>query len=190
MPPRIQPYSPGVQVYESTIYNAVFFPNCTTFTGDRVVGIAHLHTLRTTVLLDMSIGVYVGAGGTFPNPAQIDLFDVCFEITASGRNQTLARDGDQSFPSLFPRSTIVVDSFTIERRIDPVPSSFGLLEILVLSPTHASRNILEPVNVFDPFSIVDPEGSVSGIPLAHGAPQGTPTTSGESAPPSEPSAER
>ncbi|GAA5810751.1 hypothetical protein MFLAVUS_004177 [Mucor flavus] len=178
MPPRLQPYSPGVQVYER----------------DRVFGTAHLHTLRATVLLDMSIGVYVGAGGTFPNPGQIDLFNICLEITASGRNQTLIRDDDQNFPSLFPRSTIIVDSLTIERRIEPVPSSFGLLEILVLSPAHASRSIfstgLEPVNVFDPLSINASEGSGSGTTLARGAPQGTPTTSGEPAPSSEPSAER
>ncbi|GAA5799630.1 hypothetical protein HPULCUR_005046 [Helicostylum pulchrum] len=192
--PRPQLYYPRIQAYESTIYNAIFFPNCTSLQDDRVVGIAHLHTLLTTVLLEIPVNVYFAAGGPFSTLSRFDLFGICLEVTVSGSNQTIIRDNDQNFPCFFPRNTIIVNSFTIERLIDPVPNTFRLPEILVLSPVNACRSIvstgLESVNIFDASSTNNSEGSGPlGMGLARDVPQGTSTTAGGSVP-AAPPAER
>ncbi|KAG2234783.1 hypothetical protein BDF21DRAFT_400454 [Thamnidium elegans] len=110
----IPKFRSDVQSYYSMVHNAIFFPNHVNRRDNRVTVFAHLQTLDITVSLDMPASIFNRAGELFLSQSHIDIFntkfELCLEITASGHNQGT------------PRNTLIVDSFTIVRRIESIPS--------------------------------------------------------------------
>ncbi|KAI9270072.1 hypothetical protein EDC94DRAFT_656256 [Helicostylum pulchrum] len=113
---------PGDQLYYSTVQNATFYPNRAVHQEGRCIGLAHLNTLHTAVMLDIPVSVFLTAKHTFLGRYRTGgremNFDPGWEVTASGLNKELRQYTSLCITGIISRNKIIVDIFTIERRID------------------------------------------------------------------------